>query len=214
MFASRAIRMMSMRPMARTMATKAAAPVKVPVQLFGLDGTYATALYTAAAKESDLSKTEGSLAKLRDVFAQQPEVAQIVSNPTLSHEDKQTVVNVLSQAVGGDKTLTNFLTVISDNNRLALIPGIIEKFETLVNASKGLVEATVTSASELDKKTVNRIQAAIAGSSFVGEGELKLNLKVNPDILGGLIVEVAERTVDVSVASKIARLNHVLSEPI
>lgn len=44
MFASRAIRMMSMRPMARTMATKAAAPVKVPVQLFGLDGTYATAL--------------------------------------------------------------------------------------------------------------------------------------------------------------------------
>lgn len=170
--------------------------------------------YTAAAKESDLSKTEGSLAKLQEVFATQPEVAQIVSNPTLSAEDKQTVVDVLSQAVGGDKTLTNFLSVISDNNRLALIPGIIEKFETLINASKGLVEATVTSATELDKKTVNRIQSAIAASSFVGEGELKLNLKVNPDILGGLIVEVAERTVDVSVASKIARLNHVLSEPI
>lgn len=123
-------------------------------------------------------------------------------------------MSVLSEAVGGDKTLTNFLSVISENNRLALIPGIIEKFETLVNASKGLVEATVTSATELDKKTLNRIQSAIAGSSFVGSGELKLNQKVNPDILGGLIVEVSERTVDVSVASKIARLNTLLNEPI
>lgn len=142
-------------------------------------------------------------------------LGEILSNPALSNEDKKTVVSTLSTASKAEKTVTNFLNVLAENNRLSLLPAIADKFETLSNAAKGIVEATITSAAPLDTKTINRLQSAISKSSFVGSGKkLTVNNRVNPDILGGLVVEVGDRTVDLSVSAKIAKLNKLLSDDI
>lgn len=138
-----------------------------------------------------------------------------MSNPALSSQDKKVVVDTLSRASKAEQTVSNFLNVLAENNRLSLLPAIADKFETLSNASKGIVEATITSATALDTRTINRLQTAISKSSFVGSGKkLIVNNKVNPDILGGLVVEVGDRTVDLSVSAKIAKLNKLLSEDI
>ncbi|KAI9215076.1 hypothetical protein DS838_000062 [Geotrichum bryndzae] len=212
MFAAKFMRQAA-RPMVRTMATAKAS--SAPVQLFGLDGSYATALYSAASKSSTLPSTESALSALKDLVKNDAKLPVILENPALSTEDKKTVISTLSSAIKADSTVSNFLSLLAENNRLSLIPSIVEKFETLTNAANGVVEATITSASPLDNKTTNRLSASISKSSFVGEGKtLKVTNRVNADILGGLVVEVGDRTVDLSIANKIVKLNKALTDDI
>ncbi|ODQ66090.1 F-type H+-transporting ATPase oligomycin sensitivity conferral protein [Nadsonia fulvescens var. elongata DSM 6958] len=201
---------MAVRGMAT--ATKSSVP---PVQLFGLDGTYASALYTAAAKSSALEAVEKSLSKLKSIVSKDPKLAEIIANPALSQSDKTAIVEIITKAASLDSASANLLSVLAENNRLAILPEVLSKYETLVNAYHGLVEATVTSAQSLDAKTLSTIEAALAASEFVGEGKkLQLTNKVNSDILGGLVVEIGDKTVDLSVQTKVTRLNQALNESI
>lgn len=209
----------ALRQSIRSYASKAAASsstaAKPPVQLFGLDGSYASALYTASAKASSIEQTEKSLASLNQLIQKDDKLSSILANPALSADDKKQAVDIVSKQVSLDKTVTNFLEVLAENNRLNLISGISQQFEVLTNAYHGIVEATVTSAEELDKKTLNRLEAALQKSEYVGSGKtLKLENKINSDILGGLIVEVGDNTVDLSVSTKINKLNKMLTDNI
>ncbi|KAK9355399.1 OSCP/delta subunit of ATPase [Lipomyces doorenjongii] len=200
------------RTFLRTYAT--AASTAPPVQLFGVDGTYASALYTAAAKNSSLDATSKALTYLKTLLDKDADVSGILSNPALSASDKKVVVETLSKSVSVP-TVANLLAVLAENNRLGLLSEVIEKFGTLMSAYKGEVEATITSAAPLDSKILSRIESAISKSQFVGAGKkLKVSNKINPDILGGLIVEVGDRTVDLSVSSKISRLNALINEAV
>lgn len=194
------------------MAT-AAKSVKPPIQLFGVDGTYANALYSASVQESSVEASYQGLSKLAQLIKEDAKVNDFLTNPALSKDDRKTVIDTLSTNLKLDKTVTNFLSVLSENNRLNEFNGIYKNFGLLFDAYKGVVEATITSSKPLDSKILKRLQTAIQKSSFVGEGKtLKVSNPVNPDILGGLIVEVGDKTVDLSVASKVSKLNLVIGE--
>ncbi|KAH3661206.1 hypothetical protein OGAPHI_006613 [Ogataea philodendri] len=205
--------MFASRQFVRRLAS--AAPIKPPVQLFGLDGTYATALFTASAKDSSIEKTFQSVEKLNSTISKDPKLAQILSNPALSQDSRQEVVSVLSKDLKLDPVVGNLLSVLADNNRLSLFEAIAKQFGVLNDAYKGVVEATVVSAKPLDSKILNKLSKSISASKFVGpEKTLKIKNEVNPEILGGLIVEVGEKSVDLSLATKVNKLNKVLSETI
>ncbi|KAI5778519.1 ATP synthase delta subunit-domain-containing protein [Geopyxis carbonaria] len=195
-------------------ATKAApASTKPPVALFGVDGTYASALYTASAKTQSLESTDKALKSLKVTLTKDPKLARILGSPTLSVSDKRTIIGEVMKAVGQDKTVKNFLELLAENNRLGLVGGVIEKFDTLMGAHRGEVEATITSATQLDQKTLNRLQTAISKSEHVGQGKtLKVINKVNPEVLGGLVVEVGDRTIDLSISARMAKLNKLLTD--
>jgi len=204
-------------PSIRTYATPAtSADSKPPVALYGLGGTYASALYTAAVKTSSLDSVAKALNALNDVYQKDPKLATIMTAPTLSTEDKSSIIAELQKHTGGvDKndTIKNFLTTLAENNRLSLLKGVCDKFGDLISASRGEVELTVTSASQLDAKTLSRLESAVAKSQYVGQGKkLKVTNKVNSDILGGLVVEIGDRTIDLSVSSRIAKLNKLLTD--
>ena len=109
--------------------------------------------------------------------------------------------------------MKNFFGALAENNRLSVLEGVCEKFLVLMSAHKGEVELTITSAQPLDAKILRQLEAAVGKSQYVGQGKkLKVVPKVNPDIRGGLIVEIGDRTIDLSVASKMARMNKLLSD--
>jgi len=193
-----------------------AVDAKPPIALYGLDGTYASALYTAAVKSSTLDSVAKAIGSLNEVYHKDPKLASIMQAPTLSSEDKSQIIAELQKHTGAaDKgdTVKNFLSTLADYNRLSLLKGVCEKFAELISASKGEVELTVTSATPLDNKTLSRLEAAISKSEFVGQGrKLKVTNEVNSDILGGLIVNVGDRTIDLSVSSKIAKMNKLLTD--
>ncbi|KAI4175521.1 MAG: hypothetical protein LQ343_001608 [Gyalolechia ehrenbergii] len=188
---------------------------KPPIAIFGLDGTYATALYTAAAKTSALETTSKSLAALAEVFRKDAKLSEILNAPTLSPGDKSQIVQELQRHMGGlDKadTVKNFLKTLSDNNRLGILQGVCEKFATIMGAARGEMEMSVTSAAKLDSKILQRLETAVAKSEYSQGKKLKVVSKVNPDILGGLVVEIGDRTIDLSVSSKIAKMNKLLTD--
>lgn len=196
----------------RSMATATKA-VKPPIQLFGVDGTYANALYSASVQDSSVDKTFQSLTQIKDLMAKDEKVGQYLSNPALSKEDRSVVIDTIAQSLKLDKSLVNFLNVLSDNNRLNEFDSIYSKYSLLTDAHNGVVEARITSAKPLDSKILRRLQTSIGKSSFVGEGKtLKVTNDVDPEILGGLVVEVGDRTVDLSISAKVNRLNNALSE--
>ncbi|KAI9739400.1 MAG: ATP synthase F0 subcomplex subunit OSCP atp5 [Claussenomyces sp. TS43310] len=202
-------------PSIRTYATPTIES-KPPVALYGLDGTYASALYTAAVKSSSLESVAKALNALNDVYQRDTKLATIMTAPTLSSEDKSAIIAELQKHTGGaDKadTVKNFLDTLAENNRLGLLKGVCEKFGELMGAARGEVELTVTSASPLDNKTLSRLESAVSKSSYIGQGrKLKVTNKVNSDILGGLVVEIGDRTIDLSVSSRIAKMNKLLTD--
>ncbi|KAI9158418.1 ATP synthase subunit 5 [Paramyrothecium foliicola] len=216
----------------RTYAAAAAAgsDATPPVAVFGLDGTYATALeqhanvrlspfselqYTAAVKSSSLDPTAKALTNLAAIVEKDAKLSTILQAPTLSAEDKASIVAELTKQAGATNaaTVKNFLDTLAENNRLGLLKGVCVKFGEIMSAARGEVEMKVTSAQALDNKTLNRLETAVSKSSYVGQGKkLKVTNEVNPDIVGGLVVEIGDRTIDLSVSARIAKMNKLLTD--
>lgn len=190
--------------------------VKPPVQLFGLDGTYATALFTAASKNSSVESASKSLNQLSQTVTKDAKLASILSNPALSAGDRSIVAETLAKSQSNiDSSVANLLKVLAENNRLDLLGAVSTQFGKLTDAYNGLIQATITTAQPLDSKLFKRVEKALSQSSLVGNGKtLKLENVVKPEIQGGLVVEIADRTVDLSISSKINKLNQVLNEAI
>ncbi|KAK7920359.1 hypothetical protein PG985_008381 [Apiospora marii] len=198
---------------ARSYAAAAAQEVRPPVAVYGLDGTYASALYTAAVKSSSLDPTAKALSNLANLVEKDAKLATILNTPTLSDADKTAIVAELQKTAGSSETVKNFLETLAHYNRLSILKGVSEKFAQLMAASRGEVEMTVRSATQLDSRTLSRLETAVAKSQYVGQGKkIKLTNEVNPDIVGGLVVEIGDRTIDLSVSSKIAKMNKLLSD--
>ncbi|KAI1173164.1 ATP synthase delta subunit-domain-containing protein [Nemania sp. FL0916] len=197
-------------------AASPAQDVKAPVAVYGLDGTYATALYTAAVKSSTLDPTARALSALGDLYTKDAKLASVLATPTLTDSDKSAILGELQKNLGGagsNDTVKNFLSTLAENNRLGLLKGVCDKFGELISASRGEVEMVVTSAQQLDNRTLSRLETAVTKSPYVGQGKkLKVTNTVNPEILGGLVVEIGDRTIDLSVSSKIAKMNKLLTD--
>lgn len=124
----------------------AAKSIHPPVQLFGIDGTYASALYTAAAQTSSIEKAASSLASLKSVIEKDEKFGNILTYPSLPLSERKVVAEVVSKTVSLDSSVSNLLSVLAENNRLNLLPQVISQFEILTDAHNGVVEATITSA--------------------------------------------------------------------
>lgn len=175
---------------------------------------------------------------LLSTIKKDPALVKILEAPALSAEDKSGIVAELQKHTGGadkDNVVKNFLSTLAENNRLGALEQVAENFGKLMSAHRGEVEMTVTSAAPLDNKVLRQLETAVGKSQYVGQGKkLKVvpkvspdrqslqwensptftdtELQVNPDIRGGLIVEVGDRTIDLSVSAKMARMNKLLRD--
>jgi len=109
----------------------------------------------------------------------------------------------------------NLLSVLSENGRLTETEHVIEGFNELVAKYKGELNVTVTSASPLPRDVLSRLESTLKQSQTAQEAKsLKLTNKVNPSVLGGLVVDFGEKTIDLSVSSRISKLNNLLNESV
>ncbi|KAF1989038.1 OSCP-domain-containing protein [Aulographum hederae CBS 113979] len=190
------------------------ASTKPPLAMYGVDGTYASALWTASAKTSTIDATAAAIEKLNQTFEKDPKLELVLNAPTLSSSDKTQIITELLKSTGAkDGVLKGFLQTLADNNRLGVLKAVCENYRQLMGAYKGEIELVVTSAAPLDAKVLRQLEGSISKSQYVGSGKkLKVVPKVNPEIKGGLIVEIGDRTIDLSVASKMAKMNKLLTD--
>ncbi|KAL4402823.1 ATP synthase F0 subcomplex subunit OSCP Atp5 [Malassezia pachydermatis] len=201
------------------------AAVRPPVQLEGIAGKYASAAYVSALKRSDkdLAKVESDLKYFNDILkGQSAEAAKLrtfLNNPTLSGEARSKAVSdILGMQKGGSDALTrNLFEALAENGRLNLSEKVIEGFLQLTSAHRGEVIITITSAKPLDKSITSRLESTLKSSQFAttnGAKSVKFDYKVNASLQGGLSVDLGDRSVDLSVANRVNKLNALLRESV
>jgi len=103
--------------------------------------------------------------------------------------------------------------MLAENGRLNRLDAIINAFKSIMSAYRGEVPCQVTSAKPLDEESLKEVEAAMAG--FLQEGQsLQMTTKVDPSILGGLVVVIGDRYVDLSLATKIQRYSQLLGQAV
>ena len=194
----------------RLFSTKPAA-VKVPVTLHGIEGRYATALFTASVKENKLQEVEGELAKISQILKKDLKLNDFLKTPLVDRMEK---VKGVKQMLQGrySKLIENFFDILAENGRLDQTEKIINSFNSLMAAQRGQVNVVVTSAKGLEPKIMSKLEGILGKSSLVAKGSTVLmSNKVDPNLLGGLVIEVGEKTIDLSVSSRITKLNSLLA---
>ncbi|XP_075920662.1 ATP synthase peripheral stalk subunit OSCP, mitochondrial [Petromyzon marinus] len=206
--------------------------VKAPVQLFGLEGRYATALYSAASKQKQLETVEKELVTVGTLL-KDPQLSSIVTNPHVKRAAKQKTVSGALQRAGVSKLTTNFVNLLAENGRLSKTRGVLDAFGQLMSAHRGEVSCTITTAqvhtpptyglhhhygtgpprdpTGLDAATLAELKTVLTG--FLKQGEvLKLQTKTDPSLMGGMLVNIADKFVDLSVKAKVQKLARLLRE--
>ncbi|KAI9352016.1 OSCP/delta subunit of ATPase [Obelidium mucronatum] len=197
----------------RSMATANA--TKVPAILHGIDGRYATALYSAASKKNVLDTVEAELTKIGAVIDKDSRLQSFLETPIIDRAaKKEGVSSILSAGRYSDLT-ANFFQVLAENGRLDQTKKVISSFQQLMAAHRGEVVVTVTSTKDLDARVVRQLKDILQKSNLIEKNQkLILTNKVDANIIGGLVIEVGDKTIDLSVSSKVAKLDRLLKETI
>ncbi|KFZ55050.1 hypothetical protein N338_08287, partial [Podiceps cristatus] len=183
-----------------------------PIQVYGLEGRYATALYSAATKQKKLDQVEKELSRVWTLL-KDPKLSSVVMNPHIKSAVKQKTVNDVLVKEKMSPITVNLMNLLAENGRLRYTPDIVSAFGKIMSAYRGEVLCTVTTAQPLDDASLSELKSVLGG--FLAKGEvLKLETKTDPSILGGMIVNIGEKYVDMSTRSKIQKLTKIMRESV
>ncbi|XP_056415545.1 ATP synthase subunit O, mitochondrial [Hyla sarda] len=201
---------MKVRSFSTSVSRPVAKLVRPPIQVFGVEGRYATALYSAASKEKKLDQVEKDLNRVSTLI-KDPKFSFIITDPHIKRGLKQkTITNLLAKEKLSPLT-SNFINLLAENGRLRYTQEVIGAFAKMMSAHRGEVLCSVTTASPLDEASLTELKAALNG--FLAKGEsLKLETKTDPEILGGMVVSVGDKYIDMSTKTKIQKLTKVMRE--
>ncbi len=172
-------------------------------------GRYAGALFDLAVEADALSAVEADLGRFAGLLSESADLARLVRSPVFAADEQVRAVGaVLDRAEIGGLT-GNFIRVVAGNRRLFTMPNIIAAFRGLLAAHRGEVAAEVVSAEPLSDRHVAALKEALKAS--IGK-DVALNARVDPALIGGLIVQVGSRMIDGSLRTKLNSLKLAMKE--
>jgi len=175
----------------------------------GVAGRYATALFELAREEGKLEEVESQLSDFQEMLDNSDDLRRLAHSPAFSMDQQAKAMRVIADAAGTSGLTKNFLELLVEKRRLSEISGIIGAFRTLAARHRGEVEADVVTAVPLGDEQKDALKQALR--DFAGQ-DVSMNIRVDPSILGGLIVTVGSRMIDNSLRTKLNRLRHAMKE--
>lgn len=176
----------------------------------GVAGRYATALFELALEERKLDAVKADLDRFSAMIDDSPELARLVRSPVFGAEDQGRALAAVLAKAGITGLAANFLLQVAANRRLFSIRPILKTFRMLVARHKGEVTAQVTVAEKLSDQNREALQGAL--KSVTGGKDIDFDVKVDPAIIGGLIVQVGSRMVDSSLRTKLNSIKLAMKE--
>ena len=175
----------------------------------GMAGRYATALFELALDNSAVDSLRSDLDRFGRLIAESPDLLRLVRSPVFSAEAQgQALAAVLEKAGIGGLT-AQFLKVVTANRRLFAVRDMIKSYRVLVARHHGEVTAQVTVAETLNDAHRAAIKDALKS---VTDKDVGLDVKVDPAIIGGLVVKLGSRMVDSSLRTKLNSIKHAMKE--
>ena len=172
-------------------------------------GRYATALFELARDQGELERTETALAGLAALLDESADLRRFVRSPVFSAQDQARVVAAIAAKAGMGTLAANFLQLVVKNRRLFALGDIIAGFRKLAAQSRGELTAEVTAAIPMSDALTQELKATLKAKT--GK-DITLRTKVDPAILGGLIVKIGSRMVDSSIRTKLNNLKIAMKE--
>ncbi|MFD1485295.1 ATP synthase F1 subunit delta [Lacticaseibacillus baoqingensis] len=163
---------------------------------------YARALFEAAQETDQLDNVHTELNALGEIISQNASLLPTLSAVTVAQSDKQQLVDTLKQEA--TSLVANLLQVTFEYGRIAAMPAIIADFEQRYADAIGQLDATITTAVELTPAQEQALSQAIT-ARFGGQ-KVQLTTKVDPDVLGGVMVQTRTAVVDGTVKTRLAKL--------
>jgi F-type H+-transporting ATPase subunit delta len=172
-------------------------------------GRYATALFELSLEEHATDAVRADLDRLDALISGSPDLQRLVRSPVFTAEEQTRALSAVLEKAGIDGLSARFLQVVSSNRRLFAVREIIRGFRTLVATHRGETSATVTVAEKPSEAHLAAIKDAL---KTVTKKDVQVEVKVDPSIIGGLIVKLGSRMVDTSLRTKLNAIKHAMKE--
>jgi F-type H+-transporting ATPase subunit delta len=169
----------------------------------GVPGRYANALFELANEQKSADAVGAQLAAFQAAIDASEDLQRVVRSPVYSAEDQMAAVDAIGAAVGVSGVALNFIKLVARNRRLSAISDMIKAYRMLLASAKGETAAEVTSAEPLTKEQLADLKSALKASL---KRDVTLSERVDPAILGGLIVKAGSQMIDNSLKTKLDNL--------
>ncbi|HEY4981280.1 MAG TPA: F0F1 ATP synthase subunit delta [Pseudolabrys sp.] len=176
----------------------------------GMAGRYANALFALALDDNAVDAVKQDLEQFDTLIAGSTDLNRLVRSPVFGADEQLKALSAILAKAGITGLAANFLRVITSNRRLFAVRDMIRAYRVLVARHKGEVSAQITVAEQLSDKNLDALKSAL--KSVTGGKEIDLDVKVEPAIIGGLIVKVGSRMVDSSLRTKLNAIKFAMKE--
>ena len=164
---------------------------------------YASALADIAFEQDAVDAVMKQLNEFHGLYASSAELRNFLSSPAVTREAKHRVIERLVGRTGASKTVRNFLFVIVDHQRTAILPEIVAAVQEVIRQRQGIVEAQVSSAIELNAAQKAELETTL--ERLTGQ-RVEASFSLEPSLLGGAVVRVGDTIYDGSLRTRLNEL--------
>jgi F-type H+-transporting ATPase subunit delta len=167
---------------------------------------YANALFEAAKEQGKLDVVRQEVGEFAQAVEQVPELRALLETPEIDTNER---VGALRSILGeADEVVRNFLLLVAEKGRTHELPAIVREFEALVARDEGILDVELTTAVELSDDDARQILERIES---VSDRKLRATRKVDPNLIGGFVLEAGSHRVDASVRARLNLLRRQLT---
>ena len=171
-----------------------------------VDRVYARALFEAAQEKGRLEPVRDQLEEVVTGAAEVPELRELLRNPQLDPRARAAALEDMLS--GGEQLVRNFVLLLADKGRAAQFEEIAREFERLVAERQGILSAELTTAVELSDAEARKLLGQIEEAAG---RKVEATRKVDPDLIGGVVIQVGSYRLDASVRGRLERLRRELA---
>tara|TARA_B100001175_G_scaffold315746_1_gene327984 strand:- start:118 stop:675 length:558 start_codon:yes stop_codon:yes gene_type:complete len=171
--------------------------------------SYALALFELAKENLNLDSTELGMVSIKKLLTESPDFKEMILSPTIDKNDKKSVILKIAKDNNFSDILKKFLGLVAEKNRLFFLNKIINSFLNLLSINRGELKAKIISSKKLSVEDQEKIEIDLS-KEF--KSKLKIDYKYDPDLIGGLIIQVGSIMVDTSIRSKLKKLEKNMLE--
>ena len=170
---------------------------------------YSRALFEVANETNELDKIENDVRNFQSLFNSSSEIKNFIQNPTQSKNTQNNVINLLSEKLDFSKNLKNFFLLLIEKRRIFFVKKISESFLRLCSKKRGEIKASLISSKELSPTELDEISKDLSKST---KSIIKLDYKVDKDLIGGLKLQLGSFMIDTSIKNKLKKYEQAMLE--
>ena len=171
--------------------------------------SYSQALYELALEEKNIDDVEKNVVSLLKLISQSENFNSLIKDPTNNQEDQINVINIIFEKFNLNNLLKKFLNFLIVKRRFFYVEKILKDFVIICSKNRGEIFAKLTVAKELNENQINEIKNDLS-QNFGSEVKLKYNY--DPDLIGGLIMQVESVMIDTSIKNKLQQIENKMIE--